>query len=387
MEYKKEFPSAAGIHNLDSAATGLLPKDVIEEVSKYWHESCCNAGRSAYFRSIKVVDKVESARENISQYFGATPSQLLFAPGATHSINWVARGLNLKKDDIVLVTEADHHANVLPWLQLKKNGIKVRWVECDNYGRIDTSDFAKKIIDCKIATFSGASNVSGAIQPIKELSSIARNAGVMSLVDAAQLAPHEMIDFTDIGCDFMAISGHKMMSPKGVGILLASSNGQKSLSPVIVGGGAVKDVTMDGFELQPYPKGFESGTQSIEGIIGLASAVGWYLTKNQQHIYDHENKIAEKIFQFLKSTNLKVVHPSNSTPTIAFTSKNIKPHLIASHLDNRAKILVRSGHMCALPFVRKVSSNGFVRVSVGPWNNMTDADIFIETLSKYLNEN
>ncbi len=379
MNISTDFPSASGVHNLDSAATGLLPKSVIDTVNEYHKDSCLNAGRSAYLSSIEITDRIESSREDIAHYLGTKPDNLAFTPGATHSISWVASGLKLCSDDTVLITKADHHANILPWLRLRNHlGVKIRWVECDKQGYIDVDDFKNKVRGCSIASFSGASNVTGAIQPLKELVSIARDEDSLTLIDAAQLAPHANIDFDEIDCDFMACSGHKMLSPKGVGVLLASGKVHNTIDPIVVGGGSIADVRLDGYEMKPFPVGFESGTQSIEGILGLAKAVQWYNRNDHSKVFEHETSLANEIHVYLSSKDIDVYHPSYATPTISFSSRKMKPHMIASKLDRDFNVCVRSGHMCALPFTRMVcgSNTGFVRVSVGPWNTSEDVKAF-----------
>lgn len=379
MSFSNEFPSARGVHNLDSAATGLLPQSVIDAVSQYHVRSCANAGRSAYLRSVEVTDQIEATREIVAKYFGTSSSNIVFTPGATHAICWIAMGLGLTAGDRVLVTRADHHANILPWLRLRdRYGVIVEWADCDEYGRIDTEDFEAKVKGCKIASFSGASNVTGAIQPIKELSQIAHQAGALSLVDSAQLAPHTQIKFDRIGCDFMACSGHKMLSPKGVGLLIAGKAGQDAIEPVIVGGGSIDNLSEKGYIMKSFPAGFESGTQCVEGIIGLAEAIKWFNSKGHSNVFSHETALSEKILDCLRKHDVKIFHPKYSTPTISFSSKAMVPHIISRQLDRNFNVLVRSGHMCALPFTRNIPGNvtGLVRVSVGPWNNDDDIKAF-----------
>jgi len=385
VSLKPEFPAARGVVNLDAASTGLVPRRAIEAVSGYYVNSCCNAGRSAYRRSLETSAIIEDARESLAAFFGAKPEQLAFTPGATHSINWIAKGLRLSRGDKVLLTKIDHHANILPWLDLAE--VEIVWVECDIHGRIDVEDFKSKISGVKVAAFSGASNVTGAVQPIKELSAISRQAGALSLVDAAQLAPHKPIDFSDIGCDYLAVSGHKMNAPKGIGLLLSSEIGAKRIKPLIVGGGSVKDVTLDGFTLKDYPEGFESGTFSVEGVIGLVASIEWLKSQNLPEIYTHERELMNRIEKLLYGFDIEVFHPSiDSTPTLSFWSGSMKAHTLACHLDRKHKIQVRSGHMCAFPFIKGIlgKTDGLVRVSIGPWNTKDDVEIFSLAISELL---
>lgn len=382
---KDQFPAAFGVHNLDAAATGLLPAQVIEAVNKYWVESGATAGRSPYKKSALATKLVEDARREIAGWFNVAFEELVFTPGATHSLNWVAKGLDLKPGDKVLITRADHHANILPWMDLKSKGIELVWADCDGQGVIDIDDFGQKCRGCKVAAFSGTSNVSGAIQPIKELANIAREFGVISVVDAAQLAPHHRIDFSSVGCDFMAVAGHKMMAPKGLGLLIGKKDAFAKLKPTIVGGGVVVDVTDEGYQLMPKPYEYESGTQSLEGIIGLAESIRWVKSLDHLSIERRLKEYDRELCTFLKNRHLEVLHPENSTPTISVIVKDTEPAKVAQKLDQMANIQVRAGFLCAMPFLKKLGvKNGVMRISFGLWNDEQDLKAFIDNFDKAL---
>lgn len=384
MDYKKEFPQTNGIVNLDSAATGLVPTSVADFVYEYTTTSCANAGRSAYRKSVEITARVDFAREEIASFFGAKTHELAFTPGATHAINWVAKGLNLIAGDVVVLTKADHHANMLPWMDLRKQGVQIRWVECDKKGHIDIEDFRQKVAGAKVAAFTGAGNVTGAIQPIGEFVKICKEHGCLSVIDAAQLAPHKRINFDELGADFMAIAGHKMMAPKGIGILLANENSSGLLSPLIVGGGVIRDVTLDGYELQPFPNGFESGTPCIEGILGLHKLTEW-LTKKGMDLYAHESALADECEAALRNfPKVTVIRGNPATPVMAINVEGWQPHKLAVKLDADCKIAVRSGHICALPLVRDVLGypEGLLRVSFAAWNTQEDVKAIIRALSE-----
>lgn len=382
---KDQFPAALGVHNLDAAATGLLPKVIIEAVNSYWVESGATAGRSPYRKSAMATKLVEDARREIANWFNVSFEEIVFTPGATHSLNWIAKGLELNTGDKVLVTRADHHANILPWMDLKAKDVEIIWVDCDDQGIIDIDDFRQKCRGVKVAAFSGASNVSGAIQPIKELANIARESGVISVVDAAQLAPHQQIDFPSVGCDFMAVAGHKMMAPKGLGLLIGRKGAFLKLKPTVVGGGVVVDVTDEGYQLMPKPLEYESGTQSLEGIIGLAESIRWVKTINHQSAEKQLKAFDSKLCEFLKNRNLKVLHPQNSTPTVSVLLKDNEPAIVAQKLDQPANSQVRSGFLCAMPYPKKIgASKGVMRISFGLWNDEDDLAAFIDNFDKSL---
>lgn len=382
MDYKKEFPQTSGVVNLDSAATGLVPASVADFVCSYLTTSCANAGRSAYRKSVEITARIDFAREEIAKFFGAKTCELAFTPGATHAINWVAKGLKFGERDVVVLTKADHHANMLPWMDLKSRGVQIRWVECDKLGHIDATDFRQKVRGAKVAAFTGAGNVTGAIQPIEDLVGICKESGCLSVIDAAQLAPHKRINFDELGADFMAIAGHKMMAPKGIGLLLANEDSSKLLSPLIVGGGAVMDVTLDGYELQPFPNGLESGTPCIEGIIGLHKLTKW-LTEKGEELYAHESSLADKCETALgQIPKVTVIRGNPATPVMAASVEGWQPHKLAVKLDSDHKIAVRSGHMCALPLVRDVLGyhDGLLRISFAAWNMEEDVDTIAAAL-------
>ncbi len=358
---------------------------VIETVNDYHMTSCANAGRSAYKNSIQITAKIDFAREEIGRFFGAKKHEVAFAPGATHALNWVARGLNFAPGDKVLLTFADHHANILPWLELKKRGVQIVFAKCDVMGRIDIGDFAKNCKGAKLAAFIAASNVTGAISPLYELVQTCKENGALSVIDCAQLAPHSRVNFDGLGADFMAIAGHKMMSPKGAGVLLASEASQKLLKPLIVGGGSIKNVTIDGYELLPYPEGFESGTPSIEGILGLHAAIFWLQERGADNIYMHEQALCAAAREQISAiSGIRVFQPDKATPTMAMVFDGCEPHKLAVQLDAQFNIAVRSGHMCALPLVRDIMGfeKGVLRVSFGPWNVEDDVTAIVSALKK-----
>lgn len=377
---KNQFPAAKDVHNLDAAATGLLPKSVIEAINRYWVESGATAGRSPYRKSAISTKLVEDSRQEIARWFGVDFEEIVFTPGATHSINWIAKGLDFFEGDKVLLTWADHHANLLPWMDLKIKGVELIWADCDDHGVIDIDDFRIKCKGCKVAAFSGASNVSGAIQPTKELAGIARENGTISVVDAAQLAPHQQIDFPSVGCDFMAVAGHKMMAPKGLGLLIGKNEAFSKLKPTIVGGGTVVDVTEDGYKLLPKPLEYESGTQSLEGIIGLAESIRWSKAHDHQAIENMLKSFDNRVCDFLKCLKLRILHPDNSTPTVSVVLDNTDPVKVAQNLDNMSGIQVRAGFLCAIPYLKKINAaNGVIRISFGSWNDEQDLQIFIDS--------
>jgi len=387
--FKNQFPSASEYHNLDAAATGLLPESVAAFVYDYHLKSCVNAGRSAYRRSIEVTAMVDEAREKIASFLGTKKTNLAFAPGATHAINWIAKGLDLSAGDTVLCTMADHHANILPWLDLKRRGIRVVFAMCDGLGRIDVADFQDKVKGAKVAAFIAASNVTGAIQPMRELTKISSENGAISVVDAAQLAPHQRIDFDSLGVDFMAIAGHKMMASKGSGLLLARESAQALIGPLIVGGGSIKDVKTDSFELLPFPEGFESGTPSIEGILSLWKAIEWLQERGEENVWRHEKTLNKQAREILSQVRgLKIYQPENCTPTMSIELSGWEPNKLAVKLDREYNIAIRSGHMCALPLVRDTMGfpKGLCRISFGPWNEEKDIVAIANALDKISHE-
>ncbi|NLI40069.1 MAG: aminotransferase class V-fold PLP-dependent enzyme, partial [Caldisericales bacterium] len=260
---------------------------------------------------------------------------------------------------------------------------------CDVLGRIDLEDFERKARGARVAAFVAASNVTGAIQPIRELAGICSQNGVISVVDAAQLAPHQRIDFDSLGVDFMAIAGHKMMASKGAGLLLAKESAQPLIRPLIVGGGSIKDVATDSFELLPFPEGFESGTPSIEGILSLWKAIEWLQEQGENDVWLHEGTLNRQARDAISQVRgLKIYQPENSTPTMSVELSGWEPNKLAIKLDREFNIAVRSGHMCALPLVRDTMGfpKGLCRISFGPWNEMEDVFSIAGALDKISRE-
>jgi cysteine desulfurase/selenocysteine lyase len=380
---------STGLCYFDSAATSLTPTQVIEVMDDYYYHYKANVGRGVYRLSRTATEAYAVARNRVAGLLGARDSEIVFTKNATEAIGAVVTGLKWRAHDKAVITVLEHHSNYLPWLRAKAVfGFDLEVVGAREDGSIDPSDFEKVIDDkTRIVSFSHASNVLGSIAPLKEICEIAHRHGALALVDAAQSAPSMPISVKD-GFDFLAFSGHKMLGPTGTGVLFLRRELMSELDPLSIGGGTIRDVDADSYELADDWERFEAGTPNIAGAIGLGRAVEYLLNIGMGVISAHERGLVERIMEGLAEIKGVRIYGPNDVGRrcgiVSFSTEGFGPHLIASILDSEYDIAVRSGHMCCYPLMKYVlgKPEGLVRASVYVYNTMSEVEYLLSSLKK-----
>ncbi|MBR9707101.1 MAG: cysteine desulfurase [Candidatus Diapherotrites archaeon] len=391
--FTKDFPilneqvNGKQLVYLDNGATSLTPEPVLQAMNEYYHKFNANVHRGIHSLSEKATEKYDNAHAKIAKFINANSDEIIFTRGTTEALNLLAYSLtnDLTEGDEILVSEMEHHANLVPWQQLaKQKGLKLKYIKVNSEGELD---FKKVITDkTKIVSVTGMSNVLGTINPVKEIAKIAHEHGALLIVDAAQSVPHLPTDVKDLDCDFLTFSGHKMAGPTGIGVLYGKKELLDKMQPFMYGGDMIKEVTFKDSTWSDAPLKFEAGTPSIAEAIGLAAAID-YLTKvGMDWIQEHEQEITKYALEKLQSIDgLTLYGPKNSEKrgsVFSFTLKGIHAHDIAEIL-NQEGIAIRPGHMCAMPLVTQVLKQPAVaRASFYFYNTKEEVDKLVNGLEE-----
>jgi cysteine desulfurase/selenocysteine lyase len=397
---RKDFPILSRKVNgkpliyFDSGATAQKPQQVIDAIVKYYSEQNANIHRGVHRLSQDVTVEYENARATIQKHLGAKhPHEIIFTSGTTESINLVATafGKGVKAGDEIIITEMEHHSNILPWQQLceEKNAV-LKVVPINDKGELLLEEF-KKILSpkTKLVALTHVSNTLGTVNPIKEIIKIVRSHpspfrdGVAVLVDGAQAIPHMKVDVQDLDADFYCFSGHKVYGPTGVGILYGKEDWLRKLPNYQVGGGTIKTVTFAKTEYADIPLRFEAGTPHIEGGIGLAVAIDYINNIGLDKIAAHEHGLLEYATEKLSAIEeLRIIGTAkNKASVISFVIDKIHPYDIGVILDQLG-IAVRTGHHCTQPIMDKFGIPGTVRASLAFYNTKEEIDELIEGILK-----
>ena len=373
---------------LDTGATSQKPAYVIDAVDEYYRYSNANPHRGAHFLSWKATEAYEETREVVKDFIGARKSsEIVFTRSTTEALNLLAYsyGLNnLKKDDEILITILDHHANLVPWQMVaKKTGAKLVYAYLNEDYGLDYDDLKSKINEkTKIVSVTGASNVTGELIDSKLITKWAHEVGAISIVDGAQLIPHVKTDVKDIDCDFLAFSGHKMFSPMGIGVLYGKYELLDKLEPFNYGGDMIEYVYEQESTFQEPPIKFEAGTPNVGGVLGLKAAIEYVEKIGMGEIFAYEHELTSYAYDLIKDIpNIKIFYPTNGKAgsVISFTFTDIHPHDIATILDSKG-IAVRSGHHCAMPLHGYLGISATARASFSIYNTKEEAEIFAREL-------
>ncbi len=400
------FTQQPELSYLDSAATSLTPRCVVDKIIEYYEQYNANIARGVYDLSEKATAEYEESRRATATFLGAQEEEIIFTSGTTMSLNMVAHGLQhtLKDDANIVVTAMEHHANYVPWQRMsrkllvesQKDATKgddiFRVVDITSDGAIDTNDLAKKI-DKNTAIFAltHVSNVLGTINPVKDLVVQARkiNPNIIVIVDAAQSAPHQKINVRDLDCDFLALSTHKMYGPTGVGILYGKKERLEQLEPFITGGEMVARVSHKKTTYKPLPYRLEAGTPHIAGVIAFKEAITYITNISFDVIHAHEQELISYALTELSEQfgdNITIYGPQkpyDRTSLLSFTLGNIHPHDIASILNTESHIAVRAGQHCAMPLhIDTLGIPATARASFSIYNDKNDVDTLIVGLKK-----
>ncbi len=382
------LPNGKQLVYFDNAATSQKPQCVIDAMTKYYEQYNSNAHRANHTLADEATTALENAREKISQFFGTSPENLIYTSGATEAINLVSYGwarYNLKEGDVIVLTEMEHHADIVPWQELsKEKGIEVRYVPINNETfTLDMDAFEIAIEDASLVCVTHTSNVLGIRNPIEQIIQMSKEVGAYVLLDCAQGAPHEKIDFNNLGADFIAISAHKMAGPTGIGCLLAASERISEMGPFMTGGSMIKTVTTDGSTYQNGHTMFETGTPRIAEAIGWGAAVEWLSQFEMKDIHNHVHQIASWTGREMnKIPGIKIYgdpNNKNSSGAVSFLHETIQSQDLAFLLDEGG-FAVRTGHHCAQPLMDALGVPSTNRASFWIYNTQEEVESFISHL-------
>ena len=362
---------------LDTAASAQKPQAVLDAMTRFYETSNANIHRGVYQASEQATLAYDGARETLASFLGGVaPEEIVFVRGTTEAINLVAQSFlrpTLRPDDWVLVTEMEHHANIVPW-QLA--GARTVPVPVTDGGELDL-DAARRLLSegPRLLAVVHASNTLGTINPIAELAAMARNAEVPVLVDGAQAVGHLAVDLTTLGADFYCFSGHKLFGPTGVGVLWGRRELLEAMPPWQGGGVMIDHVSFERTTFAPVPHKFEAGTPDIAGVIGLDAAVHWLVAQDRAAIAAHEEALWRAGHELLDAVGgvVRLAVPDRNVGILTFTVDGAHPHDVASLLDQDG-ICVRAGHHCTQPLHRRLGLPATVRASIAPYTALADLE-------------
>jgi cysteine desulfurase/selenocysteine lyase len=395
---KKDFPILdVEVHGkrlvyLDSASSSQKPRAVLDAMDRYYETTHANVHRGVYSIAEEATRLYEEARAKTARFIGApSAAQIVFTKNVTEAINLVAYAwgrTNLAEGDVVVLTQMEHHANVVPWLQLKaERGIQLRYLGLTPDGALDLSDLDTVLAGAKLVSFTAMSNVLGTLNPVRLLSDAAHAAGALVLVDGAQYTPHVPTDVAELGADIYGFTSHKMLGPTGIGGLWARPEILEAMPPFLGGGEMIRDVRLDGFTTNDVPWKFEAGTPPIAEAIGLGAAVDYLTAIGMDAVRTHERALTAYALRALEArfgADLVVYGPLDADRrggVISFTYKDIHPHDISQVLDESG-VCVRAGHHCAKPLMRCLGVGATARASFSIYNDEADVDALIEALTR-----
>ncbi|HET9071039.1 MAG TPA: SufS family cysteine desulfurase [Acidimicrobiales bacterium] len=393
---KKDFPifdqevNGKRLVFLDSAASSQKPRAVLEAMDEYYGTTHANVHRGVYAIAEEATRRYEDARRRVGAFVGVEdPAEVVFTKNVTESFNLIAYAwgrANLGAGDVVVLTPMEHHANLVPWLQLKaERGIELRYLGLTGDGELDTATLARDVEGARLVSFTACSNVLGTLTPVRQVADAAHAAGALVAVDGAQLVPHAPTDVAALGADFFGFTGHKMLGPTGIGVLWARKELLEAMPPFLGGGEMIRDVRLDGFTPNDVPWKFEAGTPPIAEAVGLAAAVDYLERLGMDAVRDHERALSAYALTSLRERfgdDLTIHGPLDAERRgglISFAYKDIHPHDLSQVLDESG-VCVRAGHHCAKPLMRQLGVGATARASWSVYNDEADIDALADAL-------
>ncbi|MFZ2114791.1 MAG: SufS family cysteine desulfurase [Solirubrobacteraceae bacterium] len=386
--FSRQFDGQPLIY-LDSGATSQKPAVVIDAISSYLSERNANVHRGVYALAQESDAAYDDARQKVAGFVGWEPKTTIFTKNVTEAINLVAYAWGraaVGPGDAVLITQMEHHANIVPWQVLcRERGAQLRYLEVDERGELSLEQLDRELAkgDVKLVAFTHVSNVLGTIVPVAEMTARIRAAGATSLVDGAQAVPHMPVDLSTLGADFYAWTGHKALGPTGIGVLHGSAEILDEMQPFLTGGDMIASVDFDGATWNELPYKFEAGTPPIAEAVGLGAAVGYLTALGMEQVRAHERELTGCLLDRLQEVpGLRFVgppEPENRGGLVSFTIEGMHAHDIAE-LANRGGVCIRAGHHCAQPLMRCLGVGATARASVGVYNEAHDVDALIDAL-------
>lgn len=379
---------------LDSGATSQKPNVVIEAESNFYRLHNAAVHRGAHQLAEEATDAYEGARAIVARFLNADVDEIIFTKSATESLNLIAYAMgnakvgnrfHLQAGDEIVISEMEHHANLIPWQQLaERTGATLKWFEVTPDGRLDLSSLENVISErCKVVAITHQSNVLGTINPLEDIAARVRAVGATFVLDACQSVPHMPVDVKTLGVDFITFSGHKAVGPTGIGVLWGRAELLAELPPFLTGGSMIENVTMATATWAAAPKKFEAGVPNMAQAVGLGSALNYLMAIGMKEIFAHELALTEyALGKLLQIKDLKIIGSQDMTMrggAISFTCGEIHPHDLGQFLDSQG-IAVRTGHHCAWPLTRKLGVPATTRASLYLYNTEADIDALVKAI-------
>jgi cysteine desulfurase / selenocysteine lyase len=372
---------------LDSGASAQKPNIVIDAMADFTRTSYSNVHRGLHTLSNESTEAFENARKIVAQFINAKEEEIIFTKGATEGLNLLAYSLgqSLQAGDEIIISELEHHANIVPWQMLaKRTGAVLKWANINDDGALDMPHFKSLLNErTKIVSMAHISNVLGTRNPIKEIAKHCHEYGAIFIVDGAQGIVHEKIDVRTLDCDFYVFSGHKLYGPTGIGVVFGKYHLLEKMPPFLGGGEMIEKVTKDGVSFNEPPFRFEAGTPPIIEAYGLAKAIEWLAQFNHEDLEAHEKSLLDAAtIGLLRHNNIKIHGQTQDKAAIlTFSIDNIHPHDISQILDKYG-VAIRAGHHCAQPLMTRLGVHATARASFGIYNNLEDVTQFLNAVDK-----
>jgi cysteine desulfurase/selenocysteine lyase len=380
-------PGGRPLHYLDNAATAQLPRAVLDAVARHETENRANVARGVHTLAERASMAYEDARATLAQYLNArSPDEVVFTQGTTAAINIAAQGLGARfqPGDEILLSELEHHSNIVPWQLLReRTGIVLRVLPVTDDGRIDLGALDRVLTKrCKLVALTHVSNVTGAVTDTATVVAAARGVGARVLLDGAQAVPHGPVDVQALGIDLYALSGHKMFAPNGIGALWARAEVLAEMPPVFGGGSMIRHVAFEHTSYADPPKRFEAGTPPIAQAVGLGAAARWIEALDREGVVAHELRLTGRILDGLAAIpRARVIGPlglQGRRGVVSFALEGVHPHDLCQWVNDRFGVALRGGHHCAEPLMRRFGLDGTSRASLAPYNTDGDIDALLE---------
>ena len=391
--FSQEMRGGKRLVFLDSGATSQKPIQVMDAERNFYSTNNAAVHRGSYLLAERASEAFEGARDRVAQFIGAQSHEIVFTKSATESLNLLAvslerttGSLQVKEGDEIVVSELEHHANLIPWQELaKRTGAVLKWFEMNEDGSLDLSKIDQVITSkCKVVAITHQSNVLGSVPDIAPIISAAHAVGALFILDGCQSVPHQPVSVQDLGVDFLVFSGHKALGPTGIGVLWGRQELLSQMEPFLYGGSMIETVTMTDSTWAEAPKRFEAGVPNMAQAVGLAAALDYLDVVGLSKIHQWELHLTELALKGLKEIDgVKVVGPQglkNRGGVISFTIAGLHPHDIGQVMDQYG-VAVRTGHHCAWPLIRKLGLTGTTRASFYLYNEESDVEIFLESVA------
>lgn len=389
----KKIIAGVPLAYLDNAATSQKPIQVINAVQDHYSQHNANVHRAIHTLSEESTRAYEEARKKTAKFVNAaSPAEIVFTRNATEAINLVRYAYalnNVKQGEKIVSTIMEHHSNFVPWQQLRSHGAEVVFVDVTDQGFLKIEEIAQELeaANVKLVAVTHASNTLGTINDVKKVCKMAREAGAVCLVDAAQTVPHQPVDVREIGCDFLVFSGHKMLAPNGIGALYARKEILAGMPPFLYGGEMIKQVTVENTEWNDYPWKYEAGTPNVEGAVGLGAAMDYINAIGLSEIHEHEKQLTKYALEKLSAIDkLEIYGPREAEKRaglVSFNVADIHPHDLAAILDGEG-IAIRSGHNCTQPLISRlgIKLGAVARASFYLYNTLDEVDRLVAAIEK-----